>query len=52
MTGTVRPESGSVTLTAPDGVMLPFAPAEAVIVYVSMANDAAIVWFAVTFENV
>ena len=40
------------TLTAPEGEMLPLAPAEAVIVYVLIAKLAEIVWFAVTFVNV
>jgi hypothetical protein len=41
-------------LTVADGVgeMLPFAPADEVIVYVLIANDAAMVWFAVMFVNV
>ena len=42
----------SFTVTAPDGVMLPFVPADAVIVCCVIANEAAIVWFAVTFVNV
>jgi hypothetical protein len=36
----------------PDGVMLPFEPAVAVIVKVSIAKVTAIVRFAVTFEKV
>ena len=41
-----------LTVTAPLGSMEPFGPAEAVIVNVSMAKVAAIVWFAVTLVNV
>ena len=40
------------TLTLPLGLIEPPAPAEAVIVYVLSANDAAIVWLPVTFVNV
>ena len=44
-----------LTVTAPLGVMLPFAPADAVIVYWTgalIAKLAAMVWFAVTLVNV
>src|SRR5438093_1607032 len=40
------------TVTAPDGVMLPLAPADAVIVYVSIAKLAEMVWFASTLLKV
>ena len=33
-------------------VIEPCEPAEAEMVYVSIANEAAMLWFAVTFENV
>ncbi|MFN8586382.1 MAG: hypothetical protein U0704_01170 [Candidatus Eisenbacteria bacterium] len=35
--------SPSLTVTEPDGVMLPLAPAEATIVCVVIANEASIV---------
>ena len=40
------------TVEAPAGVTEPFAPAEAVIVYVLIAKLAEIVWFVVVFVNV
>ena len=40
------------TDTAPLGEMAPFAPADAVIVSMSIAKLAAIVWLAVTLVNV
>ena len=40
------------TPTAPDGLIVPFDPADAVIVYVVVVvNVAEIVWFAVTLLN-
>ena len=41
-----------VTMTVPDGVMVPPVPAVAVIVYVLIANVATIVWLVCTFVNV
>ena len=40
------------TITEPEGVILPFAPADAVMVKVFGVKDDDIVWLAVTFVKV
>ena len=41
-----------LTVATPFGLIVPPAPADAVIVYVFSVNDAAIVWLACAFKNV
>ena len=45
-------EPPAFTIVLPLGVMLPFAPALALIEYWSIANVALMVWLASTFVNV